>query len=333
MTDKADRQNPARAAAAPDRQQPAGDWPFLPPALRAALAHYLPATDALTPQPERTGRSGAAIWLYPELVLKIQPVTAESLGEVRMLQWLQGRLPVPELLAQVRQEGQLYILMSRAPGQMACAPLYLQDPPRLSRLLAGALRQLEAVPVQGCPGDCRLTRKLRQAAYNVRHGRVDLRNVEPETFGPAGFRDPEALLRWLQDHQPPEELCLTHGDCCLPNIMARPDAFQPGRDQVTAFLDLGRCGLADPWQDRALAYRSLRDNLSGRYRPQPEPGKAVAAVSSAAVFSAAVPSAPPGPSPAEVRPPAFKPEQLFTDLGLRPDWERIRYYLLLDELF
>ncbi|MDD2214640.1 MAG: phosphotransferase [Oscillospiraceae bacterium] len=281
MTDKADRQNPARAAAAPDRQQPAGDWPFLPPALRAALAHYLPATDALTPQPERTGRSGAAIWLYPELVLKIQPVTAESLGEVRMLQWLQGRLPVPELLAQVRQEGQLYILMSRAPGQMACAPLYLQDPPRLSRLLAGALRQLEAVPVQGCPGDCRLT----------------------------------------------------HGDCCLPNIMARPDAFQPGRDQVTAFLDLGRCGLADPWQDRALAYRSLRDNLSGRYRPQPEPGKAVAAVSSAAVFSAAVPSAPPGPSPAEVRPPAFKPEQLFTDLGLRPDWERIRYYLLLDELF
>lgn len=29
----------------------------------------------------------------------------------------------------------------------------------------------------------------------------------------------------------------------------------------------------------------------------------------------------------------FKPEMLFEKLGLEPDWEKINYYLLLDELF
>lgn len=31
--------------------------------------------------------------------------------------------------------------------------------------------------------------------------------------------------------------------------------------------------------------------------------------------------------------PGYKPELLFEKLGLVPDWEKIRYYILLDELF
>ena len=31
--------------------------------------------------------------------------------------------------------------------------------------------------------------------------------------------------------------------------------------------------------------------------------------------------------------PGFRPEKLFDYLGIAPDWDKMRYYLLLDEFF
>ena len=128
----------------------------------------------------------------------------------------------------------------------------------------------------------------------MERGLVDPAAAEPGTFGPGGFRDPEALLLWLEGHRPEEERCFTHGDLCLPNILAEGD-------RVTGFLDCGGMGAADRWRDLALALRSLRKNLNGDYG---------------------------GP-----RYEGYDPEGLLAALGLSLDEERFRYYLLLDELF
>ena len=101
------------------------------------------------------------------------------------------------------------------------------------------------------------------------------------------------LLEWLKNHKPAEDPVLSHGDFCLPNI------FLDG-DEVSGFIDLGRSGIADPYQDIALCYRSLCHNFDGTY------GRAY---------------------------PGFDPMMLFRELGIDPDWEKIRYYRLLDELF
>ena len=66
-------------------------------------------------------------------------------------------------------------------------------------------------------------------------------------------------------------------------------------------IDVGRSGILDRWNDIAICYRSLKDNTSGIY------GKP------------------------EYR--NFKTEKFFEKLNIEPDWRKIEYYLLLDELF
>ena len=242
---------------------------------------------------DRTGMSGAAVRLYKDRVMKIQPWGPEAENEIAMLRYLQGKLPVPKVYIHETEEGTSFLLMDRCEGRTACHPAYLQDPEGLCALLAAALRGLWSVDISRCPCDQRLEKKLEAARYNVEGGLVDMENVEPGTFGPNGFRDPVELLKWLYVNRPEEEPVLSHGDLCLPNLF-----FKEG--EVSGYIDLGRAGIADKWCDIALCWRSLHHNCAGMYG-----GPAVEA----------------------------DPMLLFRALGLEPDWKKIRYYILLDELF
>lgn len=243
---------------------------------------------------DSVGLSQASVFLFPDVVLKVQPDGPEARTEAAMLGYLKDKLPVPSMLAHEVWRGSSYLLMKRCLGEMACGDGYLADPVLLCRLLADGLKALWAVEVRDCPSDQSLSCKLAQAAFNVEHGLVDVDNVDPETFGHGGFRDPADLLEWLETHRPAEELVFSHGDYCLPNIFGQGS-------RVTGFIDLGRAGVADRWCDIALCCRSLRGNFDGQYGGLPHPG--------------------------------YDDSMFFQALGLEPNWEKIRYYILLDELF
>lgn len=239
------------------------------------------------------GMSRAGVYLFPDRVLKLQDRSEESQNEYEMLLWLRDKLPVPRVLAREVREGRDFLLMERCPGGMACAGSYMAQPALLCKLLADTLKALWAVDIQDCPADWRLDHKLEAAEYNVKNGLVDVDNVEPETFGPGGFKDPADLLRWLKSHRPAEEPVLTHGDFCLPNLFGQGD-------RLTGLIDLGRAGIGDKWCDIALCCRDLRHTFEDAYGDKPYPDcKAL----------------------------------LFQALGIEPDEEKLRYYMLLDELF
>ena len=242
---------------------------------------------------DEVGHSGSTIALFDDRVLKIEPDDEESAAALRMMAWLSGRVPVPRVIASAQEDGLCYTLMTRVTGEMACAPQFMRAPETLTGILADALRMLWRVSVTDCPVRCTLDEKLRRARARVEAGLVDTGDVEPETFGPGGFEDPAALLDWLETHRPPEDIVLSHGDFCLPNVFI-------GDGRVSGLIDLGRSGAADRWQDIALCLRSLRDNARGRF---------------GTVY------------------PGFDGELLLRRLGMAPDREKIRYYLLLDELF
>lgn len=252
------------------------------------------ALESQTYEVDSIGMSGSGVLLFENEVLKIQKDSEEAQNEAQAMRWLAERLSVPKVIAYEQKENQSYLLMSKVAGKMACDKQHMQNPEKLAELLASALQQLWQIDISSCPLDWRLDRKLDAARFRVKNNLVDTENVEPDTFAPNGFKDPANLLQWLETHRPAEELVLSHGDFCLPNIYIDDN-------EKISFIDLGRTGVADKWQDIAICYRSLRDNFAGKYGGKSYSG--------------------------------YDPNMLFEKLGLEPNWNKIRYYLLLDELF
>ncbi|MBE5802735.1 MAG: aminoglycoside 3'-phosphotransferase [Clostridiales bacterium] len=240
------------------------------------------------------GLSGSRVICYPDRVLKIEPVSEEARNETAMMRWMQGRLPAPAVLAEAEESGLHYLLMSRIGGKMFCDTALLEDPDRLLDCAVEALQALWRQDIAQCPVDRGLSERLRLARQRVEAGLCGTEDVQPGTYGDGGFASPMALLGWLEQNRPEEDLFLTHGDCCLPNLFADENGF-------CGFIDLGRSGVGDRWQDIALLYRSLRHNYDGShgYTAQAE-------------------------CPAD---------RLFERLGIELDHEKLHYYLLLDELF
>ncbi len=243
---------------------------------------------------DTVGMSASTVLIYEDKVCKIEKKCEEADREAGIMRWLSGRLPVPEVWCRSRWDEKSYLMMSKLPGKMSCDEEYMRRPEVLAEALAEGLKMLWKVDISDCPYSNCLEEKLRMAEYNVEHNLVDIENVEPDTFGPDGFENPRALLDWLIANRPEEELIFSHGDYCLPNVF-----LQDGR--VCGFLDLGRAGMADKYQDIALCYRSFLHNYEGKYG---------------------------GGSYGEVN-----PEIIFEKLGIKPDWEKVKYYMLLDELF
>lgn len=246
-----------------------------------------------TYETDHIGMSDSSVLLFRDKILKVQQNTKEAENEYCMLQWLSGRLPVPKVYAHEVQGDTSCLLMSKCPGEMACAEKYMLDPVLQTEMLAKGLKNLWEVDISDCPADWSLEYKLEAARFNVKHDLVDVENTEPGTFGEDGFANPEALLNWLYENQPEEELVLSHGDFCLPNLFFDGALIQ--------YIDLARTGIADKWCDIALCYRSLSHNYDGAYGGRSYSG--------------------------------FDDLLLFKKLGLAPDWKKIRYYILLDELF
>ena len=205
----------------------------MPASIAAVLGRQAGKTDGL-------GKSGAQVLLFDDYVLKIRPADAWDTIDVRILDWLAGKAPVPRVAAHEVWNGQDWLLMTRIRGEELCKPDVMNNSVLLLDCMAEALHTLWSIPAVDCPFERTVADNLSHAEAAIRSGQFDPSDCEPETFGPGGFENPVALLDWLKSHLPPQDRVFTHGDFCLPNLFTdgkRFTGFEPEAQQRRALRE------------------------------------------------------------------------------------------------
>lgn len=194
----------------------------------------------------------------PDLFLKseLAGAVSELPDEIDRLRWLrQVGQPAPHVLDTAMEGGRHWLLMTALRGRdLASAAL---PPAQVIGVLATALRNLHHLPIETCQFDHRLEARIAQAKRHVDAGLVDEADFDDERLGQSAS---QVLAELLSSCPTARDLVVTHGDACLPNFMVDGHQF-------TGFIDCGRLGIADRFQDLALAARSIARNVGEEWVP------------------------------------------------------------------
>jgi aminoglycoside phosphotransferase/RimJ/RimL family protein N-acetyltransferase len=181
--------------------------------------------------------------------------TESLIPEKERLDWLKDKLPVPQFLYFSEDLEHEFMLISELPGLISCHSSFTDNLPEILTQIAFGLRLIHAVPIVHCPFNQSLDCKIKNAERRVQLGLVDEDDFDEKRQG----RKSEELLTELKANRPTsEELVFTHGDYCLPNIIIE-------QGKISGFIDWGRAGVADKYQDLALAARSIAYNFGREY--------------------------------------------------------------------
>lgn len=267
-----------------DREEPCHSI-AVPASMAADVEGYRWARD-------QVGQAGGAVYrlhgkpAHPDLFLKRGrgDMADEITDEMTRLVWLDGRLPAPSVVNFVRTAGEAWMLTTAVAGQTAAQALRAKAGAGAEVIdaLARFMRRLHAVPVNACPFKSDHAYRLTLARARIDADRVDADDFDAEREGWTA----EEVWTELQTLLPLQgDGVVTHGDFSLDNLMIR-------EGEVTGCIDVGRMGVADPYQDLAILWNSL-----GEFGPETQ-------------------------------------ARFLQQYGVeKPDERRLRFHLLLDELF
>lgn len=172
-------------------------------------------------------------------------------SEVKIMKWLKNKIPVPEVYFYTKYNDKEYLLMSEVKGNDCSSEYFFSNPHKMIEIYAKGLKNIHNLNITNCPFSQNIDEKLNKATQNVEKNLVDEDDFQPENKG----KKAEEILESLIKKKPQkEEFVFTHGDYCLQNVMIH-------ENKLSGFIDLGRAGVADKYQDIALAYRTLKNNF------------------------------------------------------------------------
>ncbi|GGY76818.1 APH(3') family aminoglycoside O-phosphotransferase [Pseudoduganella plicata] len=190
----------------------------------------------------------------PRFFIKTEPadVLAELADEAARLRWVAAAgIPCPPVLDMTTVDGLHWLLLGAVPG----ANLTDVPPEQSVAVLADALRRLHVLDPRDCPFDHRASGRIERALARLAAGLVDEDDFDDDNAG----RTAGELAALLAARKPrDEDLVVTHGDACLPNVLASGGVF-------AGFIDCGRLGVGDRHQDLVLAVRDIAEELGEQW--------------------------------------------------------------------
>lgn len=217
------------------------------------IQEHLDLTDAYLPP---IGFSPETMYLLPggydgkPAVLKFSE-RYEVYEEGVIYQWLNGKLPVPEVYLNAQIGDTYYLIVSLEAGEMLseCFPNMSRE--TCLETYGTLLKRIHEVNPAGFPFCHDKAYKMEKVRQTILHHAAKTQYFERELLGKA----PEMMYDYLVEHQAFEEdLVFCHGDVCFPNFLLKDGHLQ-------AVLDVSGAGVNDRHLDLAIALRTLRYNF------------------------------------------------------------------------
>ena len=179
--------------------------------------------------------------------------------EAEMTSYFHGKGLGTEVLRYSSQERD-WLLTRRVAGEDCTHAQYLDDPRRLTVLIAERLRMLHETDCRDCPVQDRMGAYRALAEENYQTGNYD-KSAFPDSFGYRSAEEAHAVLQ-AGGHLLRNEVLL-HGDYCLPNVMLNDWQF-------SGLIDLGNGGVGDRhidlfWGVWSLGFNLKTDRFGGRF--------------------------------------------------------------------
>lgn len=203
------------------------------------------------------GRSDADVWRIVlgdgnAVFLKSEPIhpLAELPGEIERLNWLTSMgFKAPRVIDAEQSADRVWLLMSSVPGSDLTH--HMDDPSAFVRIFAQGLKRIHALDPRNCPFDHSVDARLEYGRRRLEAGLVDETDFDDARQDWTG----QQVLDWLDANRPAiGDRIITHGDASTPNVMVWDGRF-------SGMVDCSRVGVADVWQDLALACRSITYNI------------------------------------------------------------------------
>ncbi|GAS89222.1 aminoglycoside 3'-phosphotransferase [Mycolicibacterium brisbanense] len=195
----------------------------------------------------------------------------DLIAEAERLTWAQTRVAVPPVLDHGTDADGAWLITAAVPGRSAVDPHWAGRAADVAAGIGRGLRLLhDALPVDACPFDWGIERRLRRADERIAAG-----EGPADWFPEHRHLDRDEARARLDAPPAVDRLVVCHGDACVPNTLLHDDAT------FAAHVDLGSLGVADRWADLAVASWSLGwdfgpgfdDVLYGAYGIEPDPDR------------------------------------------------------------
>jgi aminoglycoside phosphotransferase len=169
--------------------------------------------------------------------------------------WLYGKIPVPEVVFYENLQDTEILCLSKLPGFTLDHYTRKFKAKEIIVMYATSLKWLHSLPIDENAFTQKLDNRILEAKYNFENDLIDPSDLQPENQSISLSK----LFDKLLDSKPNfEELVFTHGDYCFDNSIYQ-------HKNLSGLIDIGKGGVADKYQDIALAVRSIKDIYDDEY--------------------------------------------------------------------
>ena len=170
------------------------------------------------------------------------------------LDYLQGKLNVPEKVFYEKYNGKSYLLTKEIKGEMLCSDYYSDHPLEGIDIIVEAFNHIYSMDYKDCLIDESLDTKISEIEKrfsSIKDSDID-ENILKE------FHTKENILKFIKGNKPKQIIGFTHGDMSLPNIFAINGHF-------SGLIDVGNAGLSDIYFDLVICEKSIERNYGKEY--------------------------------------------------------------------